>query len=80
MQMYIGKIPLDKIKKRVLDHLLKYYSCNTHSLRYAYINFMIYNQKNEPSLVAKHVGHSNLNQLIRNTQNKQADKLFDVDI
>lgn len=80
IQSYLDKIHPDSLKKRVLDYLLKYHDCNTHSLRYAYINYMIYDQKNEPSLVAKHVGHSNLNQLIRYTQNKQADKLFDVDI
>ena len=80
MQYYIDKIHPESLKKRVLDYLLKYHNCNTHSLRYAYINYMIYDQKNEPSLIAKHVGHSNLNQLIRYTQNKQADKLFDIDI
>lgn len=77
---YLEKIKEDILRKRVLDYLIKYHDCNTHSLRYAYINYMIYDQKNEPSLIAKHVGHSNLNQLIRYTQNKQADKLFDIDI
>ena len=77
---YLEKIDKDILRKRVLDYLRKYHQCNTHSLRYAYINYMIYVQKNEPSLIAKHVGHSNLNQLIRYTQNKQADKLFDIDI
>lgn len=80
MQYYIDKMEPDTLRKRVLDYLLKNHDCNTHSLRYAYINYMIYDQKNEPSLIAKHVGHSNLNQLIRYTQNKQADKLFDIDI
>lgn len=77
---YLKKIDRDVLRKRVLDYLRKYHNCNTHSLRYAYINYMIYDQKNEPSLIAKHIGHSNLNQLIRYTQNKQADKLFDIDI
>jgi hypothetical protein len=80
MQYYLDRIEPDMLRKRVLDYLLKRHECNTHSLRYAYINYMIYDQKNEPSLIAKHVGHSNLNQLIRYTQNKQADKLFDIDI
>lgn len=80
MQYYLDKIHPSSLKKRVLDYLLKYHECNTHSLRYAFINHMIYIQKNEPSLVAKLVGHSNLNQLIRYTQKKQADKLFDIDI
>jgi integrase len=80
MKKYLYIIKSSMLKKRVLDYLLKYHNCNTHSLRYAFINYMIYDQKNEPSLIAKHVGHSNLNQLIRYTQSKQSDKLFDIDI
>lgn len=77
---HIGDIPEDKLKKRVLDYLLLNHECNTHSLRYAYINYMLYTKKKEPSLIAKHVGHANLNQIVRYTQNKEADKLFDEDI
>lgn len=80
MRSYLQKMKEGSLRKRVLDYLLKYHKCNTHSLRYAFINHMIYEKKNEPSLVAKMVGHSNLNQLIRYTQTKQADKLYDIDI
>jgi hypothetical protein len=75
--MYVRE---DAIKKRVLDYLLKHHECNTHSLRYAYINHMLYVKKTEPTLVAKHVGHSNTAQLVRYTQRIESDKLFDMDL
>jgi len=68
------------LKKRVLDFLHNNYNCNTHSLRYAFINYMLYDQKKEMALVAKFVGHSGVGQLVRYTQAKEADKLFDLDI
>ena len=80
LETYIAHIGNKALKKRVLDYLLKYHKCNTHSLRYAYINYMLYTEKKEPSLVAKHVGHSSMAQLVRYTQKKESDKLFDLDI
>jgi integrase len=65
--------------RRVLNYMIRNFDCNTHSLRYAFINFMLYEQKKEMTVVAKHVGHSNTNQLVRYTQAKEADKLFDID-
>ena len=60
----LKNIPFGKLKKkRVLDYLLRYFECNTHSLRYACINYLIY-EKNLPlNTVAKLVGHVGLNQL-----------------
>lgn len=73
-------IPFDKLKKRVLDYLLRYFNCNTHSLRYACINYLIY-EKNLPlNTVAKLVGHVGLNQLTTYTQQKNVDKVFDIDM
>lgn len=80
LETYIAHIKTEALKKRVLDYLLKYHKCNTHSLRYAYINYMLYTEKKEPSLVAKHVGHSSMAQLVRYTQKKESDKLFELDI
>lgn len=80
MNEHIGLIDDAILKKRVLDYLLNNHECNTHSLRYAYINHMLYTLKKEPSLVAKHVGHSNLNQIVRYTQQKESQKLFELDI
>jgi len=77
---YILYIKEDRLKKRVLDYLLKYHHCNTHSLRYACINYLLYTKKLEMGIVAKFVGHSNVNQLVTYTQIKNTDKIFDLDI
>jgi integrase len=77
---HFGIITEDKLKKRVLDYLLKHHNCNTHSLRYACINYLLYEKNLEPSIVAKFVGHSNMNQLVRYTQKKEVDKIFDIDL
>lgn len=70
----------NRMKKRILSYLLHHHQTNTHSLRYALINHMLYEKKVEPTLVAKHVGHSNTAQLVRYTQRIEADKLFDMDL
>ncbi len=75
-----GNIDIDVLKKRVLDYLLKHHECNTHSLRYACINHLLYVKKIEPALCAKFVGHSNMAQLVRYTQKKECDKIFDLDL
>jgi hypothetical protein len=68
------------LEKRVLDFLLNNYQCNSHSLRYACINHLLYHEKKEMPAVAKFVGHSNINQLVRYTQVVESDKLFELDI
>lgn len=80
MRFYVKHIENTKLKKRVLDYLLRYQDCNTHSLRYAFINYMLYVKKWEMGLIAKFIGHSNLNQLIRYTQQKNADQIFELEI
>lgn len=52
-------ISTGKLKKRVLDYMLLHFDCNTHSLRYAYINYMLYIKKIEMNIVSKIVGHVN---------------------
>jgi site-specific recombinase XerD len=69
----------NRLTKRVLDYLSKTFNCNTHSLRYAFINYMLYEKKIEMPLVAKFVGHSSVGQLVRYTQLKNTNKLFDLD-
>jgi integrase len=71
---------MNYVKNCIINYLQRNYGCNTHSLRYAFINYMLYNQKKEMAVVAKFVGHSNMDQLVRYTQNKETDKLFDIDI
>lgn len=68
------------LKRRICDYLTKNFLCNTHSLRYACINHLLYEKKVDMNAVCKFVGHSNNNQLIRYTQMKQVDKIFDIDI
>lgn len=69
-----------RLKKRVLDYMLMYFNCNTHSLRYACINYLLTDMKLPMPTVAKYVGHINTNQLCTYTQNKEVDKIFDLDI
>jgi integrase len=80
LKFYLKSIQNKRLTKRVLDYLTKYFKSNSHSLRYAFINYMLYVKKKEMILVAKFIGHSNVNQLVRYTQNKEADKLFLEDI
>lgn len=40
------------------------FECNTHSLRYAFINHMINEHKMPLNTIAKIIGHANTNQLI----------------
>lgn len=68
------------LKKRTLDYLRLTYQCNTHSLRYAFINYMLNVKKLEMNTVAKIVGHVNLNMLVKYTQNKNIDKVLCGDI
>jgi integrase len=66
--------------KRTLDYLRKYHNCNTHSLRYAMINYLLNEKKIGMYIVAKFVGHVNTNMLVRYTQNKNVDKLLNEEI
>jgi hypothetical protein len=69
-----------RLEKRVLDYLLLNFNCNTHSLRYAFINYMLTIKKQPMATVAKLVGHCNVNQLCTYTQNKQVDAALEMDI
>lgn len=80
MKFFSDSMKIAQLKKGTLDYLLANQNCNTHSLRYAFINYLLYVKKWEMPLVAKHVGHTSVNQLVRYTQNKNANKIFDLDI
>jgi len=69
-----------RLKKRVLDFLLINYECNTHSLRYAFINYALYVLKRPINDVAKFVGHTNTAQMVTYTQTKNSNQIFDLDI
>jgi len=80
MKFYLEHIDKERLKKRVLDFLLLNFNCNTHSLRYSFINYMLYDQKKEMTLIAKFVGHVDVSQLVRYTQQKNTEQIFDLDI
>jgi len=73
-------IKSNRLKKRVLDYLLINFKCNTHSLRYAFINYMIYVKKRPINDVAKFVGHANVSQMVAYTQIKNSNQIFELDI
>lgn len=68
------------LKKRVLDYLLINFKCNTHSLRYAFINYALYVLKRPINDVAKFVGHANVAQMVTYTQVKNCNQIFELDI
>lgn len=68
------------LRQRVRDYLLNNFNCNTHSLRYAFINYMLHDKGKPMNEVAKFVGHKNTNQICTYTQNKKVDMIFDMDI
>jgi integrase len=69
-----------RLKKRVLDYLRLNFDCNTHSLRYAFINYMLYEEKRPAEDIAKYVGHIDTRMLTRYCQQKNCNKIFDLDI
>ena len=66
------------LKKRTLDFLLINFECNTHSLRYAFVNHALYVWKRPISDVAKFVGHANTAQMVTYTQLKNSNQMFDL--
>ena len=69
---------LEKVKdpKNALKlYCRRTYGFNTHSLRYAYITYMLSRGVN-PSLVAKITGHKNLSHILHYTELKTAEDLL----
>lgn len=70
-------IATGRLKKRVLDHLNSNFNCNTHSLRYACINYLLYDKKRPINDVASYCGHSNVGQMITYTQKHRVNEIRD---
>jgi integrase len=70
----------ETLKKDICKYMERHHKSNTHSLRYAFINYLIYTEKRPISDVAKFVGHSNINQMITYTQQINCNKIFDLNI
>jgi len=68
------------LKRCLCNYLTRHFNCNTHSLRYAFINYLLYDMKIEMPAVAKFVGHVDCSQMVRYSQRKQIDKIFNLDL
>lgn len=69
-----------QLKISVCNFLQRNFNCNTHSLRYAFINYMISVEKIDLPVLAKFIGHSNIMQLVTYTQNLRVNKIFEMEI
>ena len=67
---------IEELSKKIRMFLTRHYGWNTHSLRYALINYLAIEKKVPINLVSKLVGHKNMNQLLTYTQNKHVDELL----
>ena len=63
------------VVKRLKMEALRLLGVNTHTLRYAYITYLLRKGYN-PSLIAKITHHSNLNYILTYTQRKQAEMIL----
>jgi len=78
--MHEKLINSDSLNVAICKYMIHNFKCNTHSLRYASINYMLFKQKKSMCVVAKFVGHKNINQLVTYTQQKKCDQIFDLDM
>lgn len=66
----------DKVlRDRVRMWFYKKYKLNTHSLRYSFITYLLQNNVSE-SIISKITHHSNLNYVLRYTQQRIADDVL----
>jgi len=68
----LGEDPL-RLKRRIEQYARDKYSFNTHSLRYAFITYLLMRGVS-PSIVAKITKHSKLDFILRYTQEKKAEE------
>jgi hypothetical protein len=70
-------IDKETLRSNVAEYMIRHFNSNTHSLRYAFINYMIEDKKTSLNTIAKFIGHANVSQLVTYTQQKKSDKLFE---
>jgi integrase len=69
---------LNVVASRIRKYIYVYHNkINTHSLRYAYINWLLTDNKVNINNVAKIVGHTTVNHIVRYTQNKKSKEILD---
>ncbi|MEM4068084.1 MAG: hypothetical protein QXV17_14625 [Candidatus Micrarchaeaceae archaeon] len=64
-----------KLRDRVRKYISNKYKINTHSLRYAFITYLLKNNINV-SIIAKITHHSNLNYILHYTQQKWSEEVL----
>lgn len=69
-----------RFKKRILDYLLNNFNCNTHSLRYACINYLLYDKGRPINDVSTFCGHANCQQIVNYTQRHRVNEIYDIDM
>jgi len=67
--------PEEVISKRMRRYCIETYGFNTHSLRYAFITYLL-KQGVNPSIVAKITRHSKLDFILRYTQERVAEQVL----
>jgi integrase len=73
----LGEDPL-RLKRRVEQYARDKYGFNTHSLRYAFITYLLMRGVS-PSIVAKITKHSRLDFILRYTEEKKAEEILLAD-
>jgi integrase len=63
------------LRNRVLTTLHRLFKMNTHSLRYAFITYLLKNNVN-PAIVSKIIKHSRLDTILHYVQIKEAEKVL----
>ena len=66
----------DVIRANVNKYLHRKLGINAHSLRYAFITYMLRRGVN-PSIIAAITGHKNLNMILKYTERKEAEKVLE---
>lgn len=58
------ELSIQILKKRVCNHMLRNYDINTHSLRYAYVDYMYHERGIPLTTIADTIGHVKVDQLL----------------
>jgi integrase len=66
----------DVIRANVNKYLHRKLRVNCHSLRYAFITYML-RKGVSPSIIAVITGHKNLNMILKYTERKEAEKVLE---
>jgi integrase len=66
----------DVIRANVNKYLHRRLGINAHSLRYAFITYML-RKGVSPSIIAAITGHKNLNMILKYTERKEAEKVLE---